>query len=61
ASLRDLVAADERLGAEAAELVADGVGVQMRRSRGGAGPDALRVQVESYMSMLAEERAQIEP
>ena len=39
--------------------VGDGVGVKMRRSRGAAGPEALGAQVESYTTMLADERAQI--
>ena len=37
-SLRDLVAADDRLGPDAAALVGPGVGVQRRTSPGGAGP-----------------------
>ncbi len=54
-SLVELVAADPLLGEEAAQLVAPGVGVAMRTSRGGAGPDARDEQVASYRSMLAEE------
>ncbi|NND74279.1 MAG: argininosuccinate lyase [Ilumatobacter sp.] len=54
-SLVDLVAADPVLGAEAARLVAPGVGVTMRTSRGGAGPEARGAQVESYRAMLADE------
>jgi len=56
-SLVDLVAADERLGPEAAALVAPGVGVRMRTSRGAAGPEARDEQLDSYRAMLAEERA----
>lgn len=56
-SLRDLVAADERLGPEAAELVGPGVGVRMRTSRGAAGPAALPGQLDRYRAMLAGERA----
>ncbi|MGI9645163.1 MAG: argininosuccinate lyase, partial [Ilumatobacteraceae bacterium] len=55
-SLRDLVAADPQLGAEAAELVGPGVGVRMRTSPGAAGPDALPAQLESYRAMLTRER-----
>jgi argininosuccinate lyase len=57
-SLRDLVAADPRLGPDAAALVGAGIGVRMRTSRGAAGPAALPVQLESYRAMLAadEER-----
>ncbi|MEM9039733.1 MAG: argininosuccinate lyase [Actinomycetota bacterium] len=56
-SLRDLVGADERLGPDAAALVADGVGVRMRRSPGGAGPEPLVAQIDHYEAMLADERA----
>jgi argininosuccinate lyase len=55
-SLRDLVVADPRLGADAATLVGPGVGVRMRTSRGAAGPQALPLQLESYRSMLARDR-----
>ncbi len=58
-SLHSLVARDDRLGPKAAELVGEGVGVRMRRSRGAAGPEALGVQLESYTEMLAEERAAV--
>jgi argininosuccinate lyase len=55
-SLADLVRADPRLGPDAAALVRPGVGVRMRRSPGGAGPDALAPQIERYQEMLARER-----
>jgi len=55
-SLRDLVAADERLGPDAAALVAPGVGVRMRTSPGAAGPAPLPAQVESYRRMLEDQR-----
>ena len=55
--LADLVAADPRLGDEAAALVAPGVGVRMRSSRGGAGPDARDEQVASYRTMIVDELA----
>lgn len=58
-SLRDLVAADPRLGPDAAALVGPGVGVRMRTSRGAAGPEALPVQLDSYRSMLDTERAHL--
>lgn len=54
-SLAELVAADPRLGDDAAALVRPGVGVKMRTSRGAAGPAARAVQVESYQSMIADE------
>jgi argininosuccinate lyase len=55
-SLRDLVAADARLGPDAAALVAPGVGVRMRTSPGAAGPAALPVQLDAYRQMLADQR-----
>jgi argininosuccinate lyase len=54
-SLAELVAADERLGADAAALVRPGVGVQMRTSPGAAGPVAFDEQLARYRVMLAEE------
>ena len=58
-SLRDLVAADPKLGLDAAALVGPGVGVRMRTSRGGAGPEALPLQLESYRSMLATDQKRL--
>jgi argininosuccinate lyase len=55
-SLAELVAADERLGPEAAALVRRGVGVQMRSSPGAAGPQALGAQLDAYRRMLSDER-----
>jgi argininosuccinate lyase len=57
ASLRELVEADPLLGPEAAGLVEPGAGVQLRTSRGAAGPVALPTQLESYHAMLDAERA----
>ncbi|MET0908505.1 MAG: argininosuccinate lyase, partial [Ilumatobacteraceae bacterium] len=59
-TLSDLVAADPVLGADAAALVRPGVGVRMRTSRGGAGPEALGLQLESYRAMLADERTRLD-
>ncbi len=56
-SLADLVAGDERLGPDAAALVRPGVGVRMRTSPGGAGPEAHDAQLERYRAMLTAERA----
>jgi argininosuccinate lyase len=56
AGLAAVVAADERLGPDAAALVRPGVGVSMRTSPGGAGPAASAVQLEQYRSMLERER-----
>jgi argininosuccinate lyase len=60
-TLRELVAADPKLGPDAAALVGAGVGVRMRTSRGAAGPAALPLQIESYRAMLAadEERLSV--
>jgi argininosuccinate lyase len=55
--LAALVAADPRLGPDAAALVAPGVGVRMRTSRGAAGPAARGEQVASYRTMLLDEIA----
>jgi len=60
-SLRDLVAADDRLGPEAAELIAPGVGVARRTSPGGAGPAALGAQLERYHARLETDRARCAP
>lgn len=53
--LRDLVAADPRLGDDGAALVADGVAVSMRRSHGAGGPAARERQVEAYREMVRAE------
>jgi argininosuccinate lyase len=58
-SLHDLVCGDERFGPDAAALVRPGVGVEMRSSRGAAGPDALALQLASYRTMLDDERRRI--
>jgi argininosuccinate lyase len=58
-TLRDLVAADPRLGPDAAALVGPGVGVQMRTSRGAAGPQALPLQLDSYRAMLARDQERL--
>jgi argininosuccinate lyase len=57
-SLADLVAADERLGPDAAALVRPGVGVEMRSSPGAAGPNALAAQIDLYRAMLDRERSE---
>ena len=58
-SLRDIVAADPKLGPDAAALVAPGVGVRMRTSRGAAGPAALPLQLDSYRAMLASDQERL--
>jgi argininosuccinate lyase len=55
-SLAELVAADGRLGSEAAELVAPGVSVRRRTSPGGAGPGPVAVQRERFQETLRRQR-----
>ncbi len=50
--LRDLVAADDRLGPDAAALVGPGVGVQRRTSPGGAGPGPVAAQLTQFSAAL---------
>ncbi|MFM8266741.1 MAG: argininosuccinate lyase [Ilumatobacteraceae bacterium] len=59
APLHDLVANDPAFGAEAADLVAPGVAVRRRTTKGGAGPVPVREQVERYVLRLAELRAAV--
>ena len=54
--LRDLVAADPRLGPDAAALVAPGLGVQRRTSPGGAGPGPVAVQFTRFADSLRHQR-----
>jgi argininosuccinate lyase len=56
AALVDLVARDARLGPEAAELVAPGVGVRRRTSPGAAGPAALPPQLDRFRTALRHQR-----
>jgi len=51
-SLRDLAAADGRLGPAAAALMAPGEGVRRRISPGGAGPVPLVAQLEAFRALL---------
>ena len=53
ASLVALVTADERLGPQAAALVAPGVSVRQRTTPGGAGPEAVAAQLERFRDRLA--------
>jgi argininosuccinate lyase len=55
--LADLVAADDRLGPDAAALLAPGVAVTMRTTRGGGGPEPLVRQREAFAERLAEDHA----
>lgn len=58
-SLVDLVRSEPRLGADAALLVAPGVAVQRRTTRGGAGPGAVAAQLQRFESRLADDRARL--
>jgi len=55
--LADLVAADDRLGPDAALLLEPGVPVTRRTTRGGGGPDPFGVQRDAYAQRLTEDRA----
>ena len=59
-ALVDLVAAEPALGAEAARLVEPGVGVTMRTTRGGAGPDVVKEQRTRLEHRLAAWRAAVD-
>ena len=58
-SLVDLVAADERLGPEAAALLAPGVAVRRRTTPGGAGPEPVAVQRERFAEHLAAQQSRL--
>ena len=58
-SLRDLVAADPALGADAAALVAPGVAVSRRTTKGGAGPGPVADQLVRFAARVASLRAAI--
>jgi argininosuccinate lyase len=50
--LGDLVSEDEHLGPEAAELLLPGRALARRRTRGGAGPEAVAAQLERFRAAL---------
>jgi len=58
-SLRSLVEADAALGADAAALVAPGVAVKRRVTAGGAGPDAVAVQLERFAAHVDRLRSAV--
>ena len=58
-SLHDLVQADDRLGPEAAALVAPGVGVLRRTTPGGAGPEPMVTQMARCVAAVDELRARV--
>ena len=51
-SLRDLVSGDDRLGPDAAQLVAPGVSVRRRITAGGAGPVPVAAQLDRFRAAL---------
>lgn len=53
-SLIDLVRSEPLLGDEAAELCAPGAATKNRTSPGGAGPEPVSIQIESFSNFLAE-------
>jgi argininosuccinate lyase len=57
--LADLVAADGRLGSEAAALVAPGVAVGRRTTAGGGGPEPVAAQLERFRRRLETDSARI--
>ena len=54
--LADLVSAHPDLGAEAVALLAPGVAVTRRTTPGGAGPEAVRVQLQRFGERLEADR-----
>jgi len=58
-SLADLVAADERLGPEAADLLDPGTAVRRRTTPGGAGPGPVAIQRDRFSEQLAAQRTRL--
>jgi argininosuccinate lyase len=58
-SLADLVAAEPRLGPKAAALLAPGVAVTRRTTRGGAGPGPVATQLGRFRQHLEADQARI--
>jgi len=61
APLADLVAADDRLGPEAAALIAPGVPVARRTTRGAGGPAAVAAQRDRFAQRLDQDRSRLPP
>ena len=57
--LADIVSSDERLGPEAAALLAPGAAVNRRTSPGGAGPEAVKVQIKEFQIQLDSQRERL--
>jgi argininosuccinate lyase len=58
-SLAGLVEDHDDLGTEALALLQEGVAVVRRTTRGGAGPDAVGVQIERFREVLLEQRTRL--
>ncbi|HJL77039.1 MAG TPA: argininosuccinate lyase, partial [Acidimicrobiales bacterium] len=58
-TLADLVAADERLGPEAARLLVPGAAVLRRTTPGGAGPEPVAEQRQRFADRLAAQAERI--
>ena len=58
-SLEDLVTADDRLGREAAALLAPGMSVRRRTTPGGAGPGPVAVQRARFAEQLDSQRSRL--
>ncbi len=58
-SLEALVTAHAQLGPDAAELLAPGVPVTQRTTRGGAGPDAVTQQLHRFRAQLAHDEERV--
>jgi argininosuccinate lyase len=59
APMVELVAADDRLGADAAAILAPGVSVTRRTTRGGAGPAPVAEQLERFRHQLAADAERV--
>lgn len=59
ATMAELVADDTRLGPEAAALLAPGVPVTRRTTRGGAGPAPVAAQLDRFRSRLATDKSRL--
>jgi len=58
-TLAEVTSEAEHLGADAAALLAPGVGIQLRSSPGASGPGPVAIQLESATSALAELKANL--
>jgi argininosuccinate lyase len=59
--LGELVEAHPQLGSQAAELLIPGVSVERRRTLGGSGTEAVRIQMESFRSLILREEIFLQP